>query len=285
MLTKKGANTMLDNYRVGNQISLLRREKGLTGEKFAEALGVTPQAVSKWENGKCLPETALLPLISKLLEASIDFILTGEERKTSNANGTGNARGTSNSIGSSNNSTADTLKIPQNYSWEDDDVIRLVLFRGWNLLEASENTNHLFRLNGDVKDLECKYNLTLEGEVKGNVNAGDCVNCGNIGGNLTAGDCVSCGNIEGNLSAGDSVNCGNVGGGVNAGDAVNCGNIGGGVNAGDGINCANIGGSVHVGDDLYCHDISGAVTCEGDIECVLIKGNVDCKGDIIYKEK
>ncbi|MDR0949027.1 MAG: helix-turn-helix domain-containing protein, partial [Lachnospiraceae bacterium] len=69
MLTKKGVNTMLDNYQVGNRISLLRREKGLTGEKFAEALGVTPQAVSKWENGKCLPETTLLPAIAKLLDA------------------------------------------------------------------------------------------------------------------------------------------------------------------------------------------------------------------------
>ncbi|MDD4494806.1 MAG: helix-turn-helix transcriptional regulator [Eubacteriales bacterium] len=66
---------MIDNYRIGNQISFLRREKGLTGEKFAEKLGVSPQAVSKWENGKCLPETALLPAISALLGTSIDSIL------------------------------------------------------------------------------------------------------------------------------------------------------------------------------------------------------------------
>ena len=66
---------MLDNYKIGNRISILRREKGLTGEKFAELLGVSPQAVSKWENGKNLPETALLPAISELLGASIDSIL------------------------------------------------------------------------------------------------------------------------------------------------------------------------------------------------------------------
>jgi transcriptional regulator with XRE-family HTH domain len=279
---KKGVTAMLDNYQVGNQISLLRREKGLTGEKFAELLGITPQAVSKWENGKCLPETALLPAIAKLLDASIDSILIGEERKTSKVS---EVNEVSKNSTTNENATADTLKMPQNYSWKDDDVIRLVLFQGWNLLDASENTNHLFRLSGDVKDLECKYNLALEGEVKGNVNAGDSVNCGNVGGDVKAGDSVNCGNVEGNINAGDSVNCGNVSGGVSAGDGVNCGNTGGGVNAGDGINCANIGGSVHVGDDLYCHDIGGAVTCEGDIECVTIKGNVDCKGDIIYKEK
>lgn len=66
---------MIDNYRIGNQISFLRKEKGLTGEKFAVQLGVSPQAVSKWENGKCLPETALLPAISTILGASIDSIL------------------------------------------------------------------------------------------------------------------------------------------------------------------------------------------------------------------
>lgn len=38
---------MIDNYKVGNRIALLRREKNLTGEQFADLLGVSPQAVSK----------------------------------------------------------------------------------------------------------------------------------------------------------------------------------------------------------------------------------------------
>lgn len=66
---------MIDKYKIGNQISFLRREKGLTGEKLAEQLGVSPQAVSKWENGKCLPETALLPSLSVILGVTIDLIL------------------------------------------------------------------------------------------------------------------------------------------------------------------------------------------------------------------
>ncbi|MDD4773257.1 MAG: helix-turn-helix domain-containing protein [Eubacteriales bacterium] len=70
---------MLDNYKIGNRIALLRREKGLTGERFAEALGVSPQAVSKWENGKCLPETALLPAVAALLGTTIDSILMPQE--------------------------------------------------------------------------------------------------------------------------------------------------------------------------------------------------------------
>ena len=39
---------MLDNDKIGKQIALLRKEKGLTGEQLAELLDVSAQAVSKW---------------------------------------------------------------------------------------------------------------------------------------------------------------------------------------------------------------------------------------------
>ncbi|MCL2517699.1 MAG: helix-turn-helix domain-containing protein [Oscillospiraceae bacterium] len=70
---------MLDNYKIGNQIFVLRKEKGLTGEKLAELLGVSGQAVSKWENGKNLPETAILPELAHILGISIDALLMPQE--------------------------------------------------------------------------------------------------------------------------------------------------------------------------------------------------------------
>jgi len=70
---------MLDNTKIGNFIAYLRRAKGLTGEKFAERLGVSPQAVSKWENGRCLPETALLPEIAASLGVTADELLDPPE--------------------------------------------------------------------------------------------------------------------------------------------------------------------------------------------------------------
>jgi len=69
---------MIDTKKVGERIANLRKERGLTGEKFAELLDVSPQAVSKWETGKNLPETVLLPGISKLLGVSIDSVLIPE---------------------------------------------------------------------------------------------------------------------------------------------------------------------------------------------------------------
>ena len=67
---------MLELSKIGRQLAMLRKEKGLTGEKLAETLNVSPQAVSKWENGRCLPETALLPELAKALNCSIDILLT-----------------------------------------------------------------------------------------------------------------------------------------------------------------------------------------------------------------
>ena len=71
---------MLELTKIGKQIAILRKEKGLTGEKLAEILNVSPQAISKWENGKCLPETVLLPLLAKVLDCSVDTLLTPIDR-------------------------------------------------------------------------------------------------------------------------------------------------------------------------------------------------------------
>ncbi|NLK99250.1 MAG: helix-turn-helix transcriptional regulator [Clostridiales bacterium] len=66
---------------IGNRISQLRREKGITQEDMAERLGVTPQAVSKWENDISYPDILLLPKISKLLGVTVDELLSGESKK------------------------------------------------------------------------------------------------------------------------------------------------------------------------------------------------------------
>jgi len=66
---------MLDNISVGNRIAQLRKQNKLTQEELANKLGITAQAISKWENGHTLPETALLPVLSKSFDCSIDSIL------------------------------------------------------------------------------------------------------------------------------------------------------------------------------------------------------------------
>lgn len=66
--------------KVGEQIAVLRKSKGLTQSELGERIGVSFQAVSKWERGETLPDITLLPDLAKILETTIDFILLGSEK-------------------------------------------------------------------------------------------------------------------------------------------------------------------------------------------------------------
>lgn len=69
----------MDIQKVGGQISLLRKAKGITQSELGERIGVSFQAVSKWERGETLPDTAILPDLANILETTVDFILLGSE--------------------------------------------------------------------------------------------------------------------------------------------------------------------------------------------------------------
>lgn len=59
---------------IGTNIYSLRKEKKMTQLQLAEKLGVSEQAVSKWENGQCAPDVSLFPVIAELFGVSIDRI-------------------------------------------------------------------------------------------------------------------------------------------------------------------------------------------------------------------
>lgn len=61
--------------KINEQIAFLRKQKGLTQEELARVLGVTNQAVSKWESAQCCPDIQLLPDIAKLFDVSVDELL------------------------------------------------------------------------------------------------------------------------------------------------------------------------------------------------------------------
>ena len=65
---------------ISNQIAVLRKAKGLTQSELGERLGVSFQAVSKWERGETLPDITLLPDLANILETTVDFILSGNEK-------------------------------------------------------------------------------------------------------------------------------------------------------------------------------------------------------------
>ena len=67
----------MDMMKVGGYIQHLRKTAGLTQKDLAEKLGVSFQAVSKWENGDALPDTGLLLDLSDVLNTTVDKLLNG----------------------------------------------------------------------------------------------------------------------------------------------------------------------------------------------------------------
>ena len=70
---------MNETKTMGQRIAALRKAKRMTQDALARELGVSPQAVSKWENDLSCPDIALLPRLAKVLGVSADYLLGGEE--------------------------------------------------------------------------------------------------------------------------------------------------------------------------------------------------------------
>ena len=70
----------MNQDKIGKFIKKIRLENNLTQKQLADTLGVTYQAVSKWENGKNIPDIELLKEISERFNINIDEILNGEKR-------------------------------------------------------------------------------------------------------------------------------------------------------------------------------------------------------------
>ncbi len=62
--------------KLGTRLRFLRHERGLTQDALASQLGVTYQAVSKWENDTTMPDVAMLPMIAMVLGVTIDALFS-----------------------------------------------------------------------------------------------------------------------------------------------------------------------------------------------------------------
>lgn len=67
----------MDNLKIGNYIQSQRKAVGLTQKELADKLGISFQAVSKWENGDTLPDTGILLELCDILGTTADKLLNG----------------------------------------------------------------------------------------------------------------------------------------------------------------------------------------------------------------
>lgn len=75
-----------DIAKVGRQIAYRRKLMNMTQEDLAEKLGVSAQAVSKWENGRTMPEVSLLVALAGILDTSVDGLLMPRAHVATEAN-------------------------------------------------------------------------------------------------------------------------------------------------------------------------------------------------------
>ena len=60
----------MDQQKIGLFIARRRKELNLTQRELADKLGITDRAVSKWENGRCMPDLSLLQPLSRILRVA-----------------------------------------------------------------------------------------------------------------------------------------------------------------------------------------------------------------------
>ena len=68
----------MNNEKIGIFIAKKRKEKNLTQEQLGEKLGISKNAISKWERGICWMDMSLLIPLSEILEVNVIDILSGE---------------------------------------------------------------------------------------------------------------------------------------------------------------------------------------------------------------
>ena len=68
----------MDQIKIGRFIAECRKKNGLTQMQLAEKLNITDRAVSKWENGKSLPDSSIMLELCKTLKISVNDLLCGE---------------------------------------------------------------------------------------------------------------------------------------------------------------------------------------------------------------
>ena len=65
----------------GKRINRIRKEAGLSQERFSEIFGVSQQSVQKWENGNSTPSIEKIIMISKYFDVSLDMLLLGNDNR------------------------------------------------------------------------------------------------------------------------------------------------------------------------------------------------------------
>ena len=69
----------MDQIAIGRYIVRKRKERNLTQEQLSEQFGVSNKTISKWENGKCMPDYSLIQKLCEALDVTLPELMDGED--------------------------------------------------------------------------------------------------------------------------------------------------------------------------------------------------------------
>ena len=245
MKSTKGVDDMENiNITLAANILKYRKKCGLSQDELAQKLGVTFQAVSKWENAKAAPDITFLPIMADIFGCYIDELFSREIKTEIHYD-----------------------HCPE-FPWADDTVIRGVVCEGRKILQQSELVDRFtFEIKGDSKNVQSECNIEVNGNVSGGCKSGkNLIVSGAVSGGCQAGrEVVIGGHLSGGCNAGRDITVGgSLSGGCNTGGAIACG----GDLVGD-INCRD----VTVKGNVESMRIKGNVICNS-LKCDKVEGNV-----------
>ncbi len=149
------------NTTLGKRIANFRHQKQLKQDELAEKLGISSQAISKWENDQSCPDISLLPLLAKTLGVSTDELLTGKKEEAQPVR----------MLSESERKDINDMMLRIVITGKNDDVVRvnLPLAIIKSILDSGLNISH-FSKNEALKniDLNMIFNMAQQGAI-GNI--------------------------------------------------------------------------------------------------------------------
>ncbi len=231
-----------------DRIAQLRKSASMTQEALAQKLGVTFQAVSKWETGAGYPDVTLLPKIAAIFGTTVDHLLGGPAPEAAPAPAAPAApvapAAEAPSGSDATEPAAGTEPAPDVSVDVPGDLEIRVFCKGKPVGEARVAGTVHVRVFGRARDIRCEASLAC-GTVEGDVSVGNNLDCrGDIGGDVKVGGHMRVkGDIGGDVKVDGHLACyGDIGGDVQAG-SVEAGDIGGDVEA-ETVTAGEIGGDV-----------------------------------------
>ena len=177
---------------ISEKILGLRRERGITQDALAAALGVTYQAVSKWENALACPDVTMLPKIAEYFGISMAELF-GEEKPCAKATDEPQA------------------SFEAESDWQDDNTLHAVLFRGRKMIKSKDFTEAeraaaekvVLTYEGDVDNIISDIAVDVKGNVGGYISGIKTIITvtGDVDSNIisTSGTVNITGNVDGNV--------------------------------------------------------------------------------------